>query len=69
MIPLSVGVVGIVSAKDYGLYSKPTSKHVCGGGGAQSLEECFKHLIDNYFPQSTAISKNENIRRSLSRSK
>ena len=67
MIPLSVGVIGIVTAKNYVLYPTPSSpKHVCRGNRTLSLEDYFKRILDGDFTKSKSVPKHEDIRGSVS---
>lgn len=61
MVPLSVGIIGIVSSLEYDLRSTTTSQYVCGGYGSLSLEERFKRVFDYYITKPKPIQKDENI--------
>ena len=83
MIPLSVGVIGVVThenvSKTYpnilssidknqdGLLCRSPDKHVCRSFGTRTLEKYFKHILDGDFTKSKSVPKHEDIRGSVSR--
>ena len=82
MLPLSVGVIGVVTHKNVsktypnilssidknqdGLLCRSPGKHVCGGTRALSLEDYFKRILDGDFTKSKSVPKHEDIRGSVS---
>ena len=61
MVPLSIGIIGIVSSIEYDLRPITASQYVCGGYGSLSLEERFKRVFDYYITKPKPIQANENI--------
>ena len=82
MLPLSVGVIGVVTHKNMsktysnilssidknqdGLLCSSPGKHVCRSFGTRTLEEYFKHILDGDFTKSKPVPKHEDIRGSVS---